>query len=159
MLEISWQTGVGVLRCSGHPSVLDAIDAGSWLLGRVAPDELLLVVPETDAPSALATLRDDLAATAGLAVDHTDAFRILALSGELQTVLARLTAIRAPTSGFFQGLIADVACKAFIAPRSLLLLAPSPHGEHVRQRVVAACRGLAVETPPAATMMPAMVAP
>ena len=133
-----------VLRCSARPSTLTLIDDGRWLLGRIAPDELLLVVPPAEASSTLTRLRGEVAATGGLAVDHTDAFRIIALSGDVQAVLARLTAIHAPVSGFIQGLIAEVPCKAFLAPDRLLLLAPSTHDEHVRQRVSSACRGLRV---------------
>lgn len=144
VLELS-TTPLRVIRCCGPAATIDRLrHRERWLSGRIAPDELLLLVPASEFDEALGDVAAELETAGAIVVDHTDAFAITTLSGDFHQAIARLTAISPPKSGFFQGLVAAVACKAILTPDRMYLLAPSTNASHVRERLLVACADLGV---------------
>jgi hypothetical protein len=108
---------------------------------RVAADEQLLIGGR--AGELLAA-----AATAPLAVDHTDGFAAFVLAGEaVDEAFARLAEFPLPAErpAFAQGLVAHVGAKVVAREAELLVLVPSVLGHHLRARVLAACADLGIE--------------
>jgi hypothetical protein len=144
VLELS-QPELGVVRCCARPAELDELGRVE-LCGRVAPDELIVLVPAGDAARVLGEIRADLARVneAAIVVDHSDAFHFVALAGQAHDALARLSPVPLPAEGFVQGPVAGVPCKLFVTADEILLLAPSTYAHHVRERIHVACADLDV---------------
>lgn len=146
MLELL-RPSLTAIRCCGRPSALDLLSPReNILVGRIAPDELLLLVPTREAERLLAEIATELVASdsGALVIDHTDAFEVITISGAIHEAFARLTAIETPDAGFVQGLVADVPCKIFLALDHCHLLAPSTYADHVHERILVTCAELGV---------------
>jgi hypothetical protein len=144
VLELS-RPSLHVIRCCARPSVIDGLSLRRDS-GRIAADEILVLVTTSDALRVLAEVVAEVEASnaTGIVIDHSDAFLIASLSGLFRQALARLSALELPETGFVQGLVAGVPCKVFVAPDRVHLLAPSTYAHYVRERIFAACSDLGV---------------
>lgn len=128
-----------VIRCCGPASALDEMAVPEHCLaGRVAADELLLLVHESWFEQTFRQVAAELETVAAIVADHSDAFTITSLTGNVHHAAARLTAINMREERFVQGIVAEVACKVFVTPEHLYLLAPSTHARHVERRLLEA---------------------
>lgn len=141
MLELE-ETKAGVVRCLAAREVLERFPVIPGAIRcRVAPDELLLLVParppEEVVAEAVAALGED-----GLVVDQSGGWTVWTLTGaEKEEALARLSAVP-PRSGFLQGRIADVPAKAVVLDNRVHLLVAASHGAYVEERIRSACQDL-----------------
>lgn len=144
MLELS-RPSLRVIRCCARPSVIDGVNLRRDS-GRIAADEILVLVPTSDAPRVLAEVVAEVEASdaAGMVIDHSDAFFVATLTGSFRHALARLSALELPETGFVQGLVAGVPCKVFVAADRVHLLPPSTYAHYFSERIFAACSDLGV---------------
>jgi hypothetical protein len=125
--------------------VLDGLDRFDGAFAcRVAPDELLLIAPAGVLPDGVPDLlreRDPHA----VAVDQTAGWTVWTLAGsDAVGAFARLSEIPPPTQrpAFVQGAIAEVPSKAIFLLDRVCILVPSSAADHMRRRVLTACRDL-----------------
>jgi hypothetical protein len=144
VLEL-WRPDLSVIRCCARPAELEDLGRPE-LYGRIAPDELIVLPPSSDAARVLAEISAELGRLneAALVIDHSDAFFLIAMSGSAHDALARLSPVPVPADGFVQGPVAGVPCKFFVTSAEILLLAPSTYAHHLRERIRVACADLDV---------------
>jgi hypothetical protein len=139
---------VAIIACLDRPEVLDCLpDLGTAFRARVSPGELWLVGPATAAADLLAHAVAHLAraASAGLAIDVTDAWSVCTVVGdEVTRVWARLSENRLPDDrpAFVQGAVASIPAKAIVGDDQIHVLTPSNLGHHVPHRILQACHDL-----------------
>jgi hypothetical protein len=139
------QPDLRVLRCCARPAELDGLGRAE-LCGRVAPDELIVLVPSSEAARVLDEISVDVGRLneSAIVIDHSDAFHLVAIAGQAHDALGRLSPVPMPSDGFVQGPVAGVPCKLFVTADEILLLAPSTYAQHVRERIRVACADLDV---------------
>ena len=141
MLELE-ESRAGVVRCLAAREVLERFPVIPGAIRcRVAPDELLLLVParppEEVVAEAVAALGED-----GLVVDQSGGCTVWTLTGsDKEEAFARLSAVP-PRGGFLQGRIADVPAKAVVLDNRIHVLVAASHGAYVEERIRAACQDL-----------------
>lgn len=141
MLELE-ETRAGVVRCLAAAGVLERFPVIPGAIRcRVAPDELLLLVPvrppEEVVEEAVAALGEN-----GLVLDQSGGWTVWTLTGaEKEEALARLSAVP-PRGGFLQGRIADVPAKAVVLDNRVHILVAASHGAYVEERIRAACQDI-----------------
>lgn len=147
MLDIT-PAVASVIACYGTAEQLDAVPAGDAFACRVAPDELLLVAPET---SGAATMSAACAALAtgrapGLAIDLSDAWSVWTVSGDADQIFCRLSFNPMPQSrpGIVQGMVASVPAKVLLPDGTgrVHVMVPSVLRHHLPQRIAEACADL-----------------
>lgn len=159
VLELSESTAV-VIRCFADPTAIEAMPVPpSAFPCRIAPDELLLLLPREAGERTLADLSDDLAVAdpGGIALDQTDGFTLWTVAGDTaDKAFARLSAIPLPVTRpcFVQGLVARVPAKTLAFPGELHILVSSTLGHAVHAEILAACADLGVQE-----VSPRMLAP
>src|SRR4051794_23054884 len=79
VLELS-RPNFRVIRCCGRPKELDGLDRAE-LCGRIAPDELIVLVGAKSADGVLSEIAAELGAAneAAIVLDHTDALHMIAM--------------------------------------------------------------------------------
>ena len=138
-------TRAAVITCVGTPSAVDAAEAVEGYAGRVAPDELMLIVEAGDAARACAALLAAAGASDALVVDVTDGWAVWTLEGEdTDRAMARLSPLELPEAGFAQGDVARVPAKIVRAPGRVHLLVPAMWRAYLRERILERCAGLQV---------------
>lgn len=144
MLEFA-RAEASILCCLARPEELDALPAvGRTYACRVAPDELLLVAPPGDLPGDVAPLLSERDPDA-IAVDQSAGWTVWTLLGpDAGRAFARLSEIPPPAErpAFVQGAIAEVPGKAVFLTDRIHVLVPSSVADHMRMRVLTACRDL-----------------
>ena len=156
MPELRIIDGAAKVRVFAEPSVLDGLPVpDGTLVGRVAPDELILLGEPGTGAELAATLERAVAShgPAALVVDHTDGWSLHSLEGsELDEVWARISHVPLPVAGadpvFLAGRICDVAGKAFVRPGRLDILTGAEAREHVEHRISDAGRGFGLGSVP-----------
>ena len=122
-------TVVAVLASSEACDLIEAPEGVTIV--RVAPCEVLLVGPAD--PHAVGDRRGGSGA---IVEDVSDAWTAFELQGDdAPDVLARLTELELPGSGWTQGEVAGAAAKVLVEPGRLTLLVPAMLGAHVEQRI------------------------
>ncbi len=135
----------GVITCVGTPSAVDAAEAVDGYAGRVAPDELMLLVATADVARAHAAVVEAVGATDAMVVDATDGWTVWTLEGEdTDRAMARLSPLELPEDGFAQGDVARVPTKIVCANGRVHLLVPTMWRAYLRERILARCAGLQV---------------
>ena len=141
MLELA-ETWAGVVRCLGRAEALERFPLVPGAIRcRVAPDELLLLVPSRPSQEVAAEAAAYLG-EAGVAADQSGGWTVWTLSGsDMKEAFARLSAVPL-RSGFLQGRIADVPAKAVVLDTRIHILVAASHGAYVEERIRAACHDL-----------------
>lgn len=129
------------IRCFGRPAALDAIrQPAGTLLGRIAPDELVVVGQPGTAASLLEDLEGQLAGegNAALVIDHTDGWSFFSIVGEgSDEVFARIANWKLPESTgapvFTVGKTCHVAGKLFVRPNRIDIMTGAEVVAHVRE--------------------------
>ncbi|HLJ68430.1 MAG TPA: hypothetical protein VKX16_13830 [Chloroflexota bacterium] len=147
MLELN-PVPAEIIGCFGGPEALDQISGTAELSVRVAPDELLVLLPEeAGAPGnrspELQEQLDQLDG-AGLALDLSSGYAAWALRGEERfEAFSRLSAIKLPAPpAAVQGLVAHVPAKVIVRSDVLIVMVSSVLSHHIRERVLRACADL-----------------
>jgi hypothetical protein len=124
--------------CDGlaRADIGDAEIAGASL-GRVAPNEVLVIGDERGASPAA----DDVARTVddpdALILDVTDGWSTWVLEGDAASaVFARLSELRLPDRGFTQGAVANMPAKVVVDGERIMVMVPSMFGAAFRERVL-----------------------
>ena len=131
------------VRVFGPPAVLDGLTAPvDIVLGRVAPDELVLLGRPGTGTELVAGFETALAGhgARALVVDHTDGWSCFSLVGDdVAEVFARVTQIPFPDTTadpvFLMGRICDVAGKAFVREGRVDILTGAEASAHVHHRL------------------------
>lgn len=149
MLELT-ATEAAVITCLGSEGAVDAaVAVGGATSGRVAPDEVMLVVPVARGAALFGSVTQ-AAATAdadALVVDTSDGWSIWTLLGgddDVDRGMARLSALELPDDGFCQGDLARVPVKLFVAPGRVHILVPAMWRAYLRGRILARCATLQI---------------
>jgi hypothetical protein len=143
--ELYHVDGVAKIRCWGREAALDALrQPAGTLIGRIAPDEVVVV----GAPGTAAALLDDLESqlegegNAALVIDHTDGWTFFTVEGDgIEELWARVSAIRLPDANadrvpvFTVGKVCDVAAKVFVRPGRIDLMCGAEVRRHVTDRL------------------------
>jgi hypothetical protein len=127
------------VRCFGRPEALDAVrQPAGTLIGRIAPDELIVVGQPGTAAALVEDLEGQLSGegNAALIVDHTDGWTFFSLVGEgIEEVFAREANWKAPVSNgepvFTVGKVCHVAGKLFFRPNRIDIMTGAEVSEHV----------------------------
>jgi hypothetical protein len=143
--ELYHVDGVAKIRCFGREAALDALrQPAGTLIGRIAPDEVVVVGAPGTAAALLEDLEGQLEAegNAALVVDHTDGWTFYTLAGEgIEEVWARVSAVRLPDANadrvpvFTVGKVCDVAAKVFVRPGRIDLMCGAEVRRHVTDRL------------------------
>ena len=141
MLELA-ETRAGVVRCLGRAEALERFPLVPGAIRcRVAPDELLLLVPSRPSQEVAAEAAAHLG-EAGVAADQSGGWTVWTLSGgDEGEAFARLSAVP-PGRGFLQGRIAGIPAKAVVLEDRIHVLVAASHGAYVEERIQAACGDL-----------------
>ena len=141
MLELA-ETEAGVVRCLARAETLERFPLVPGAIRcRVAPDELLLLVPSRPSQEVAVEAAAYLG-EAGVAADQSGGWTIWTLSGgDEGEAFARISAVP-PGGGFLQGGIAGVPAKAVVLEDRIHVLVAASHGAYVEERIRAACRDL-----------------
>jgi hypothetical protein len=146
-------TLASVISCHAAPEALDALEAAQdAYLCRVAPDEVMLI-GEGGAAGDLARITARLFASDrdAIVLDATDGWAIWTLQGDdLGDAFAHLSAVPLPDKGFVQGDVAHVPVKVVSVPGTVHFLVPAMWREHLRERILRDCPGVAERVEPAA---------
>lgn len=146
MLELV-RSEASILCCLARPEELDGVPPVEGAFAcRVAPDELLLLAPVGVLPGRVADGLEERDPHA-LVVDQTAGWSIWTLLGpDAGSAFARLSEIPPPRErpAFVQGAIAEVPAKAIFLADCIHVLVPSSASDHLRMRVLTACRDLGV---------------
>ena len=131
------------IRAFGPSLALDTLIApADTLLGRIAPDELLVLGRPGAGPELVRDLEDvlDRHGPRALVVDHTDGWSCFAVVGDgVQDVFGRVTHIPFPAASdapvFLMGRVCDVAGKLFVRPGRIDILTGAEAIDHVQHRL------------------------
>ena len=138
-------TRAAVITCVGTPGVVDTAGSVDGYAGRVAPDELMLIVATADGARAYAAALEAVGVSDALVVDATDGWAVWTLEGEdTARAMARLSPLELPDVGFAQGDVARVPTKIVCAPGRVDLLVPAMWRAYLRERILARCAGLGI---------------
>ena len=144
MLELA-VTRAGVVRAVAGAAALDRFPLIPGAIRcRVAPDELLLLLPAGPSTEVAGGASAYLAKADphGLVADESGGFTVWTLAGSgAAEAFARLSAVPL-AGGFVQGRIAGVPAKAVVLDDRIHVLVAASHGAYVEERIRSACRDL-----------------
>ena len=137
MLELA-ETHAGVVRVLASSGVLERFPLVRGAIRcRVAPDELLLILPAGPS-SEIADRAAEYLAKAdphGLVADQSSGFVVWTLAGSgAAEAFARLSAVP-PAGGFLQGQIAGVPAKAVVLEDRIHVLVAASYAAYVEARI------------------------
>jgi sarcosine oxidase gamma subunit len=130
-----------VIDVLASPSACDGLaDAGivGASLGRVAPDELLVIGGEDGTALAAGDVANAIDDADALVLDVTDGWSAWVLEGaDAASPLARLSELRLPGRGFVQGAVANMPAKILVdGDTRIRVLVPSMLGAAFRERIL-----------------------
>jgi hypothetical protein len=137
VLELA-RVEVSVVLCTAAPEAVDAIcDVGPAF--RVAPDEILLLVPPGSAANVVrdTTERVEALDEDAVVLDASDGWSAWSLEGDdVRNAFARLSELELPADGAVQGKVAHVPVKMIARADGLWLLVPAMWDGHLRERIL-----------------------